>query len=455
MHILTALTILWLTFNLLFFWTNAIVDSYFYWAFGTYIQTGSYPFIAPFVYARPTTISPPLYGIIVLFLQFLPRPDVCIRIFQSILLVGSGILLYRILKHSVSDTTARIIACLFILIPGNIIYVNYLLTEILAQFFVILIASYLLIPTRQSVARSLLVTAVATLTKYSLIIYAFPAGLLMLYKKHWIRHAVYPAVACGVIAGWIFMNWHITGVVGLSDTKGIQLYNQAVWIGKIVPKESSKEMRRIRQYIPLSVDLRKAYWDLQGYILPSVQNSWPAVDRMLGAVAREAVREQPLSYTLNTLNIFVKLHGNSLPYWSNLANFGKPQNQYPLYCDKLGTFQMCTPLIRIPYQKSIWNAFIVLSGTFYSYIVPILSYLIFFPSLLAGLCSKERIWKGAVFLYLLGVIPIAMYVHPDTRYIIPFYPLYIIIVTYGVQAGFRATKKLWPANGRMDGGTER
>ena len=446
------LTGAWLLFNVLFFWTNSIIDSYFYWAFAHFLQTGTYPFAAPFIYARPTTISPPLYSALLLVTGFLPHPDILIRLFQTALLAASGYLLFRILEKALGRHLAEIASCLFILIPGNTVFADYLLTETLAQFFVILLA-YLLIQKKISAyGYAIILTALATLSKYSLIIYAAPAGLFFFRKKQWIRYSIYPVVAAVILAAWVFMNWQITGVVGLSDTKGIQLYNQIVWIGQTAPRETSAAMKTLRRYVPASINIKKAYWDLQGYILPHVGNSWPAVDKILGAVAFEAVREHPLTYAINTVHIFIALHGPVAPYWINIGDFGKIQGPYPLFCGKLGTFLMCAPVIRLPGIQNFWDSYISFSTVFYRYAFSLFSYAIFFPSLFLGLFSKSDIRKKLSFFYFLGVIPIAMYVHPDTRYILPFYPLYAGISALGLQAFFRATKRLWPANGRRAGG---
>lgn len=451
--ILLICTVLILLFNLLFFWTNSIADSYFYWAFGEYIKTLSYPFIHPFIYARPTTISPPLYSLLLLALEPLYNPSFLLRIVQTSILSTTGYLTFLILKKSFSRYSAILISCISTLLPANIIYANYVMTEILAQFFVILIAYLIIKNSKQSLAYSFLAIAFGVLAKYSLSIYLVASSVLFLKTKHARAFWVYPFVAAIVLFFWIFTNFKITDTVGLSDSNGIQLYNQIIWIGNKAPSEQSQEMKIFRTYVPKEINIHTGYWDMQEYILSKSNRQWKTADTVLGAVARRAIIENPLHYIATTVYIFIKLHGSLPPYWYNLNTFGLPQGPFPLYCDKFGEFQMCSPLIQTGFSVPLWNAYVNSSNWFYTYCFPVLTYGIFFPSLFFGILTKHSTWKTVTILYLIGVLPIAMFVHPDTRYIIPFYPLMIITMSYGMYYARRfAIKRLWPANGRKTGG---
>jgi hypothetical protein len=439
--LLLILTGLVLLGNLLFFWANSIADSYFYWAISEYIRTGTYPFTYPFIYAKPTTISPPLYGVLLLIIGYLPWPALFLRLIQTILLCSTGYFTYRILTKFFTSYVAVIISCVSVLIPANIIYTNYMLTENIAQWFVAVIAYLLVKRSKQSVALALLVSSIALLAKYSLIVYAAVSGIMFLFSRPRRHLWIYPVLAACIIAGWICINWNITGTVGLSDSNGIQLYNQIVWIGQTLPDEQSAAMKELRRYVPTSVPLKRGYWDIQEYILEKTNRQWRMADMILGNVAREAVKEHPIQYIGTTARIFLDLHGRAAPYWSNLGTFGKPQGAYPLYCGYLGTFKMCDAPVPIQGIQSVWNAFVSWSDFFYRMIFPVLTFGIFFPSLLIGCIGKNTSFRLLCLLYLVGVIPIAMYVHPDPRYIIPFYPLMVSIMAKGVLTVFRGYKQ--------------
>src|SRR4030042_3242680 len=89
-RLILTLTCGFLIFSLLFFWLTAIVDSGFYWAFVQYIQTGRVHLWHPFDYARQTTISAPLYSVLLLGLSGLPGPDIILRVIQVISLTLTG-----------------------------------------------------------------------------------------------------------------------------------------------------------------------------------------------------------------------------------------------------------------------------------------------------------------------------------------------------------------------------
>ena len=138
------LTVIWFLFNLLFFWMHANVDSYFYFAIGEYFRTGNYPFQTPFIYTKPTTISPPLYGLFFTLTHGLLRADILLHAVQLSFLAATSYLLYKTLRLHISRRMATLISCLFALFPINIIYASNVMTENPAQFVVMLII-YLLV----------------------------------------------------------------------------------------------------------------------------------------------------------------------------------------------------------------------------------------------------------------------------------------------------------------------
>lgn len=425
-------TVVTFLFHFLFFWTNSIVDSYFYWAFSQYITTGTYPFVQPFVYLLPTTISPPLYAFLLAVLAYLPNAQAYIHGLQLLLLAVTSWLLYRMVSWTLEKDTALIIACLFALIPGNLIYTTLILTEIPAQFlltvFIYLFMSSIRTKRILPLAQSALIAAIMTLMKYSFVIYVGIACIFFLFRKtKKNRFWIMPAAGIIILLLWITINFRITGVWGLSDTKGVQLYNQAVWSGGLTPDQSHPSMKKLRGFIPYTIDIKKAYWDLQGYILPYTENRWHEVDTILGDVATAAVEAHPLEYLIHSIDLFIQFHGGTRPYWHNLSSFGKQQDQYPIYCDNLGQYQTCQPLIQTGWSTDVWNTYVEASTEFYKIIFPVFGIGMFLPALLFALLFGQKNTRLLALLYLAGMVPIAMYVHLDTRYTLPFYPLMVLI----------------------------
>lgn len=445
-HILIATVIAWFLFCFFFFGMNAIVDSHFYWALGQYFITGKNLFPQGYQYAHPTTVSPPLYS---LLLVFIPSTNI-LHAIQLLLLGLTGYCVYRSLKFFVSNNASIIIASLFILYPTNTIYTHYLLTETAAQSSLALLAYLLLVWTKTKkshyLAFAILLSSVMTLLKYSFAIYA---GLLLIVffgTKHKKSTHIYiaPIIALCIIATWIWVNHGINGVWSLSDNRGGHLYNNAVWTAKLVPPKNSPSMTKLRTYVPESVDISTGYWSLQDYILPHVKNEWPAVDRILGSVALDAIRAHPLQYLNAAAQGFVALHSSSLPYWPQLGLIGVPNVPYAIFCGNLGSFTTCDPLIHTQWAVPYWNSYVQLANLAHRMVFPWSTYLLLFPTIAYSLIRGGTHTKLLILLYLLGVIPVAMLEHHDTRYLVPFYPIMAILGTYG--ASYLARSTFGPGN---------
>jgi len=233
--IIIAVSIFALLFNFLFFWAVPNADSYFYWGFGEYIKTRVFPYAYPFIYQRPPTVSPPMYALILLGLSYLPSQDIILRVIQTIMLVMSGLFVYKtLIILKVKKHIAYITLGLFFLMPVNIIYTNLILTEIPAQFFVSLFVYlfFLYMVKKKSVHihAAIGLGFVMTLMKYSLLVYAGFAGLLLLFKKAFNKkYLVYPILGFVILLGWIYANNKITAVWGLSDNKKAHLFNENAW----------------------------------------------------------------------------------------------------------------------------------------------------------------------------------------------------------------------------------
>lgn len=431
-------------FNLLFFWLNSIIDSYFYWALNRYFVTGIYPFIAYFTYSRPTTISPPLYAILLAVLEKLLYPEIFLRTLQVSMLAATSYIIYRMLSGSINRHLALLIACIFAMFPTNVIYTNYMLTEIMAQFFIAVyvyqIWCFVKTGSIRFLSWSVATAAVMTLVKYSNIVFFAFSLLTLLYMtvRHSVRRQRVPIfpVLTGliVIISWVFVNYRITGTIGISDTKGVQLYNQFVWYGRTLPSENNPAMKALRTYINPHVDLYRGYWDLQSYILPYVHYEWSKVDSILGSVASAAVLEHPISYIIHTSRIFISLHGSDVPYWDTVGMFTHPDPDHPNYCGPFGALTTCRSVITTPFSDALWDAYVTVSNTIHRFLFFPFATFIFLPLLFYAVIfgrSRQRLFG---FLYLLGVVPVAAYVHPDTRYLVPFYPLIVLTSMLAVSS---------------------
>lgn len=427
--------------NFLFVWMNANVDSYFYFAIGEYFRTGHYPFIAPFIYTKPTTISPPLYGIFFILTHGIPRADILLHALQLILLATSSVLLYKILSLHVRKPFAVIIACLFALSPVNLIYASYVMTENPSQFFVTywtyLIVKGLAKKQPSSIALAVLIGAVAGLIKYNLLIFSILAAPVLLYvRKQWKpSHFIFPAVAVIIIGSWIVLNHRITGVWGLYDTRGTQLYNQFVAQTKLLPPENHPAVMRMRSLLPPGTDIAVPYWDIQERLGLSLHGVWHDIDTVLFDVAWASVRTYPIEYLVHSVKNLARMHYDNLPHWRNIGNMGRTDvsgTDVP-YCSNLDAVHMCSPVIMTPWSYPLWNTFIRIELTLFRVLAPLAFYLLLLPALVVSLLwghTRSRIYTAV---YLTGVIPIALTIHVDPRYVVPFYPIAVLIIVTSGQ----------------------
>ena len=434
-HIVLVFTIGFLIFHFLFFWVNAIIDSYFYWAIGQYFKTGIYPFIHPFIYARPPTVSPPAYGLFLNIIQLFPKPDIVLHAIQLVMLGGIGFFVYRTALLFISKSTSIIMACLTILIPGNMVYASLALTEIGAELFisiyVYLLALFYAKKKTSTLALACSLGFIVTTWKYAFIVFGFYAFVLFLLQKSKnISSYLIISIGIFIVLFWIYINHDITSVWGLSDNKAI-IWNQIIMTGRTLPNENDPSMIKLRKYIPKETDLFQGYWGLQNYILPYHHNDWRVADRILTNVAYTTIKQHPLVYIKTAGYLFWQLHQSGLPYWTNMWIFGNP-NPYiaKLFCEKLGNIQMCEPLIKLPNSFSIWNTFVRVSNTFYFTLFPFIASYVFLPSFIYLLFRGKKFERSLSMLYVLGTGPIAFFVHLDRRYIIPLYPIMILIIIF-------------------------
>ncbi len=431
-----------LLFHFLFLWMYTNIDGYFYWAIGRYFTTGTYPFIAPFIYEKPTTVSPPLYGLFLALIGTLPQADILLHAIHLILFAITSILLFSMLKRIVSANTAACISLLFLLFPANVIYTGSMMTELPAQTAMTV---YIYLMTRWFQSHrpavlfwAILLAAVMTLLKYQFMILFLVSGSILVWTMHTRPSgARLPIIGATIgtllILFWVGTNHAVTGVWGLSDTKKMPFYTNFVWDGRHFPPETDPSVVALRRYVPKTADRYAEYWDLEDYILPYTHRDWTKVDELLGSVGLAAVRTYPAAYGINGLRIFVQTLTDHAPWWHNLETFGSRDPVQPLFCDHLGSIRFCRPIIYTALSYRLWNTYVALSRAFYDLVIPPLLVFVFLPSLILTLFHRRWHIKFYGIIYLLNLVPISYLAMVESRYLVPYYPLMILIMAYGIQ----------------------
>lgn len=119
-------------------------DSFQYFALGKYLYFKELLPQAPFNYDRPRTLFGPLYALFVTPLYQLPVPmgSLLIPFIQLTLVAISAVLIYKAMQQIFHKPWPLITAIIFLLLPYNLIYATFMMSETLTQFFCCMLPFY-------------------------------------------------------------------------------------------------------------------------------------------------------------------------------------------------------------------------------------------------------------------------------------------------------------------------
>lgn len=433
LRIVVGATVFLLLLHFFFVWMNSSVDSWYFHAFSTFLKTGKYtdPTGQPYQVVR--TGAAPLFSALLALLESIPRADVILHGLQLIVLLVTGLLLFSMLKEYIKKPWAAMFASFFILLPGNLIHVSYVLSDIGAQLlftlYLFLLFRFFKHKKSHALSLSVLVGFIAGLWRYSFVVFGV-ISLLMFFASYprKFRLYIYPVIGILLIGGWVMIQHSFTGVWGLADDVGIRYNIKMMMQGEVLPSEEHPAMKEIRRYISPEVDLRKPYWELEQHLIPHFGYDYVRMVKLVGAVGKAAMWEHPFVYARVTLESFFKSH-IGVPYAKNLSTFGtdKSYEYPPLICTSMGTIDYCNPIIMTNVSYSVWNFFVMASNWYYKTIFPIWSFVLFFPMLIWAFIRSDPFFRVAAFCFLVGRLVIAMATWSDPRYVLPFYPLMIFL----------------------------
>ena len=202
----------------------------------------------------------------------------------------------------------------------------------------------------------------------------------------------YPVLGIAILIGWIFINHAITGVWGLYDTRGTQLYNQFVAQTKLLPPKDHPAVIRMRSLLPPTTDIAVPYWDIQQQLSQKLGNEWVAVDRVLFQVAWGSVTAHPIAYLLHSLQNFARIHYDHVPHWRNIGSIGViglTGTDQP-FCGNLGSVTTCMPVIMTPWSFAIWNRYVQVEMWLFEALAAPVFYLLLLPALVMCLFWGNR-----------------------------------------------------------------
>tara|TARA_R110002049_G_scaffold1113_8_gene8231 strand:+ start:2916 stop:4220 length:1305 start_codon:yes stop_codon:yes gene_type:complete len=208
-------------------------DSYEYWHLATNIKN-SFEFYSTDINSKIIfenyTKRPPLYGLFILFSSFLLHSKITVLIFQNALSIISVFISLKLFNDYYKQINQKIYIAFFITSLSQFIYSNYIMSEILFQFFIIVLC-YLFreIITKKSATHLFLfqITIVLLfLTKPIFYLFIIPNILLSFWFTKHVKRA-YLFSLMPIIVFFLYINWNNqrTGSFEFSSIQNINLKN--------------------------------------------------------------------------------------------------------------------------------------------------------------------------------------------------------------------------------------
>ncbi|MEL0454965.1 glycosyltransferase family 39 protein [Flavobacteriaceae bacterium SZ-1-7] len=177
------------------------------------------------------TKRPPFYGIFVLVFSFFLKSKTAVIIVQNILSFLGIVLTLKIFKHYFKQVNVKLFVTLIIISLSQFIYANYLMSEILLQFLIILLC-YTFHKTIQTkklkyVLYSQIIIVLLFLTKPVFYLFIIPNVLICLWLTKKIVKKAYLFSLIPIAAFFMYISWNAqrTGSYEFSSIQNLSLKN--------------------------------------------------------------------------------------------------------------------------------------------------------------------------------------------------------------------------------------
>jgi hypothetical protein len=425
----------------LFIGTYEVNDSFAYAVFGEYIYNHRIVPMRPFNLDKPQTLFPPVYALFSWPLTNISWPYgmTMLPFVQVALLMGAAYTLYVILVKYVKHLWATIGLVLYILLPFNLIYTTFIMSEILTAASITLYLFVLWSHTqhRPWATPSLLffITVVATLNRYALLplcIIHFTLYVISI-KKGFRWHHLVGIIGIIILASWAQFNHSLYGKWGLSSVTGRHLYNNVVYEGKLLPPADSAAVKPFLKWNVHISSMLRPWWDAQMIfndgILPE-----RTIDDMFLYASIAAIQHQPVAWIFHVIKtalivpVSMPNHPNTMQ--SDLAACSSQSTQNT--CRIPWNAHTCKPALHSCAAQLTWSSWIGLNKSVYPYI----SALLFFLAVVGIIVIYLQ---NDAFLKMVAIIFLVMHMFQSAtewisgRFLIPLYPMYAILITLGLQ----------------------
>lgn len=431
LKILLVVLFIFYLFHYAAFALYELTDSFFYWEFAHFLETGKYFLPHPYYYTTPSTIEPPLYSLFLFLVQSFAMADRLIHAVQIFLLFISAFLLYRVTRSRLGTNGSLAVTVLYLFIPSHIFFVSALMTEIFAVAAAtgfVYLAWRACQPGHRYYAPFLaLYAAGMTLLRYNFLsFYIISLGFFLLRGHKRLRDWFVIAGSMAILVGWIGINHRLNGAWGLTNVDGKHLYNRVVAGDHLTPATSNPAWIRLQKLLPSDRTAVAPWWTFEEKIIQQLGDE-QRVNDLLKKIAIAAIWHNPVRFSVNTVVNMMQVHGNGIPFADDLEYGGRWIS--PSACRSLGTISFCQPIIRSTLTPIVWNWLVKISVGIYQYIPQLIYLFLLGPSLFLVWWIGDDFLKLCTIVYIayIGLTSIGEY--PVFRYLYPMYPVQVLLIS--------------------------
>lgn len=439
-----------------------IPDAYFYYVLGKFLLTGELLPVAPLNAQIPQTLFAPVYAIIsYIFVQMSPGPIVLLPFVQLLMVGISAGCLYLSIKKLFHRKQRIAAVLLFLFLPFNLLYAFMYMSEVTTMLFVSLcLLAYTRITPR--ILRYSIIVAISSflsLTRFAFIpwvavsIIGLTSACVWYYKQKRAFSlqqylSLFPAVVgvCCILL-WIVFNFHWYQKPMLSSFTGRHIYNNVITAGKFIPQRSTDpDVQKFLSYIPPGSNLARPWWDIQPYFAGAFyeqQLTEIEIDQLFLRVSLAGIQENLLAYIVHVFRMAI-VTPNTPPYVDNVVTqLGIPEPGCPICRVKSCRFEWiteyCRPVIHQPIALDLFARLVLLSKSLY----PVVSGILLITAVIGTLAifykRQQTLMVITVMLYIQHFFQSASE-WVEGRFLLPLYPLYTIIIVYGLITITRTVK---------------
>ena len=418
-------------------------DSYIYATFGELLYFHWYIPMPPFDHDIPQTLFGPVYSLLILPILKLPAPGgmILLPALPTMMVIISSTIVYYLMKKTVSKSLGILAGAILILFPFTLIYATVIMSEIVAMFLVAvyIFCLYQWLTKTPWATPSLLVilSAVMVLTRYvflplfciSIILWIVDMKKFGLHKKKALG-----CIGIGLIIVWLIYNYNLSGRVGLSTVMGRHLYNNVITSARLAPpKPHPLTDFFYTGFINRPELLFAPWWENQNQFNDGVRTQLE-IDRMYLQVSLLTMLHHPIAYVANVFREFYLIATTMPVYKDRHVDFLAtcPQVQ----CQINWNTTLCYPAVFYCPVRRAFSTLINVQETQYPY--PMNIFFVFaMVGIIMAIVNKKVFWRYVALLFVVQQLFQSATEWVEGRFIIPLYPLYILLIVYGVTELFR------------------